>query len=130
MTARAASQADFVKLTPLMQANCQKMQYDWDNYSSSANLILSSADNGFFLLAETGEQVVGFVSFTFEWSEWRNGAMLCLQALQIADGANAEETIAVLKTALEAHKATLGFSCCGFRFYNPKAVHAEALQAI
>ena len=75
MTARVAVIADFEKLQPLMQANCEKMQYEWSKYEVAARHILENPDYGFFILAETQEdQVVGFISFTFEWSDWRNGA--------------------------------------------------------
>ena len=129
MTARVANEQDFDKLMPLMQANAQKMQYEWEKYSFGARHILSNSDYGFFILAEMGDQVVGFVSFTFEWSDWRNGACFYLQGLQVA-GDNSDAIISTLKSGLEAHKATLDFSCTGVRFYNPKVVHSEAVEAI
>ena len=75
MTGRVATEADFAKLEPLMRLNCERMQYAWDKYEASARQILANADYGFFLFVESAEQAVqGFVAFTFEWSDWRNGS--------------------------------------------------------
>ena len=51
------------------------MQYEWSKYEAAARLILANPDYGFVIMAEnaTGE-AAGFISLTFEWSDWRYGA--------------------------------------------------------
>ena len=77
---RLASIADFEKLTPLLQANCQRMQYEWSKYEAAARMILENPEYGFVVMAEkeSGE-AAGFVSLTFEWSDWRNGVFFWMQ---------------------------------------------------
>ena len=38
--------------------------------------------------------------------------------------------LAALKSALDAHKSTLEYICCGVRLCSPKVLHTEAEQAI
>ena len=50
--------------------------------------------------------------------------------MQTDADSNVDEVIAAIKTALEAHNATLSYRCCGIRLCTAKAVNAEAQQAI
>ena len=104
------------------------MQYEWSNYEASARAILNNSDYGFFIVAEAGLSIVGFIALTYEWSDWRNSAFFYLQGMQVEG--DAEVIIPVLKAGIETHKATFDFTCSGIRFYNPKAVHNEAVQII
>ena len=57
------------------------MQYEWTNYEAAVKQILENSDFGFVLVSESGDGLVGFVAFTFEWSDWRDGAFFWLQGL-------------------------------------------------
>ena len=54
------------------------MQYEWSKYEFAAREILSNPDYGFFIVAEIGLQIVGFISLTYEWSDWRDSAFFYL----------------------------------------------------
>ena len=70
---------DLPKLTPLLQQNCQRMQYDWNGYLAVAEKILTTPTYGFFIVVEdSAQQVAGLAFFTFEWSDWRDGAFFWL----------------------------------------------------
>ena len=53
ITARAATLADFDKLTVLFQANCQKMQHEWSKFETATRYIMENPEFGFVILAET-----------------------------------------------------------------------------
>ena len=125
-----ATEADFEELKPLLQSNCERMQYQWANYEAATKQILANPDFGFILMAKDASQPVGFVSFTFEWSDWRDGAFFWMQGLQVAAGSDEAGVLAALKAALESHKATLDYRCCGIRLCTAKVLNSEAQQAI
>uniref|UniRef100_A0A7S3HWA9 N-acetyltransferase domain-containing protein n=1 Tax=Favella ehrenbergii TaxID=182087 RepID=A0A7S3HWA9_9SPIT len=131
MTGRAATAADFDKLQPLFQANCQRMQYEWSKYEFAAKHILTNPEYGFIIMVEKADgQAVGFVSLTFEWSDWRNGVFFWMQGFQIDSTCDEATVVGTLKAALELHKASLDYQCCGIRLCSPKVLHTEAEQAI
>ena len=129
-TGRVGVQNDLEKLTYLLQRNCQRMQYKWDDYRLVAEKIISSPDYGFFIVVEQSEEIVGFVFFTFEWSDWRDGAFFWMQGLEVHPEKDISAVLAALKNAMDVHKTTLDYSCCGIRLCTPKVLHTEAEQAI
>ena len=130
ITSRVAVEADFEKLTPLLKANCTRVQYEWSNYEASSRMILANKEYGFFIIAEAGDQVVGFVSFTFEWSDWRDGAFYWMQGMQFDSSADNAAVITSMKAGLEAYNATSDYKYCGIRICNQKTLHTEFEQAI
>ena len=127
---RSAVESDFDKLVPLLQTNCTRMQLEWSNYEVAARQIIQNPDYGFFIVAEEGAEIVGVTFFTFEWSDWRDGAFIWMQGLQVLAGKDANTVITALKSGLEAHKATLPYPCCGVRLCTPKVLHTEAQEAM
>ena len=131
LTGRVATMADFDKLAPLLQNNCQRMQFDWAKYEFGTRQILSNPDYGFIILAEKEDgSAAGFLSLTFEWSDWRNGVFFWMQGLELDAACDQASVISTLKAALELHKTTLDFQCCGIRLCTPKVVHHEVETAI
>jgi len=51
------------------------MNLEWKNYEPVAKKILSHTDFGLVILAEDKQinKTVGFMMFTYEWSDWRDG---------------------------------------------------------
>ena len=128
---RAAKIEDFESLTPLMQASCERLQHKWENYEAAMKQILANPEYGFVLLsADESGAPVGFISFTFEWSDWRDGAFFWLQGLQVADNAQLEQVLASLRVGLDAHKASLDYTCCGIRLCSDKKSNSEVQDAI
>ena len=106
------------------------MQYEWANYETAVKQILENSDFGFVVVCESGDDLVGFVAFTFEWSDWRDGAFFWLQGLQVAESSDKTQVLQSLKAALETHKATLDYRCSGIRLCSPKVIHDESEEAI
>jgi GNAT superfamily N-acetyltransferase len=47
--------------------------------------LLGDANRGFYLLAESGGEVVGQLMATFEWSDWRDGWFWWLQSVYVRE---------------------------------------------
>ena len=58
------------------------MNLDWEKYRKAAVMILSNVDFGTVVVAEQGQKLVGFMMFTYEWSDWRDGVFFWLQGLE------------------------------------------------
>ena len=94
-------------------------------------MILENPEYGFVIMAEkAGGEVAGFISLTFEWSDWRNGVFFWMQGLQIDSTCDEAAVVSTIKSALDWHKLTLDYQCCGIRLCSPKVLHAEAEVAI
>ena len=48
------------------------------NYKNVADHVLSDIDYGFFIIAKRSDEPVGFMFFSYEWSDWRNGMFFWL----------------------------------------------------
>ena len=50
------------------------MNLQWSNFQPIAKKVLSHTDFGLVVLAENTDKIaVGFMMFTYEWCDWRNG---------------------------------------------------------
>ena len=45
--------------------------------------VLRDPSNGFFVVAESGGEVVGALLITYEWSDWRNGRFWWIQSVYV-----------------------------------------------
>ena len=45
--------------------------------------VLQDSGNGFFVVAESGGEVVGALLITYEWSDWRNGRFWWIQSVYV-----------------------------------------------
>lgn len=51
---------------------------------AGVDAVFETNDKGFYLVAETGEELVGALMVTFEWSDWRNGYFWWIQSVYVA----------------------------------------------
>lgn len=77
ITARLATSIDLEALLPIFKTHSERMNLNWDFYQDVAKKILSHTDFGLVVIAEQKDQgknlVKGFMMFTYEWSDWRDG---------------------------------------------------------
>ena len=77
ITARRATLEDKEKLETLFRANSVRMQRDYEtNFKPVAARILSDIAHGLVIVAELDGDFIGFMMFTYEWSDWRDGVFL------------------------------------------------------
>ena len=85
LTGRVATSADFEKLQPLLQADCQNQQYKFAGYELAVKMLLDGPDFGVVLMAEQEGNVVGFCAFSYEYSDMRDGAWFWMQGLHVVE---------------------------------------------
>ena len=51
---------------------------------AGVDAVFATTDKGFYLVAETGGELVGALMVTFEWSDWRNGYFWWIQSVYVA----------------------------------------------
>ena len=71
---RVATPADRGTLYEMMMLDAEEVKnYEPEKYKAAADMVLNDPDYGFFILALKDGKGIGFMFFTFEWSDWRNG---------------------------------------------------------
>jgi len=53
---------------------------------SGVQAALRNPVHGFYVVAETGREVVGALLVTYEWSDWRNGRIWWIQSVYVRPG--------------------------------------------
>ena len=106
------------------------MQLDWAKYSPVAEKILADEEMGKFVIAESGDRVVGFLFVTYEWSDWRDGVFFWLQGCEIAEGYSEADVIPVMKEKLEGYAESMGYKCCGIRLCSQKVLKSQVESVI
>lgn len=85
--------------------------------------VFSRFNNGFYLVAEEDEKIVGLCMITREWSDWNNGAFYCIQNTFASHGEDEEKIhTALIKKAKQLAKNH--DEICGIRMY----VHKDDTQ--
>ena len=123
--ARLAKSSDFEQLEPLLKINCERMQMQLEACSIAVKKIIEEPDFGVFIVAEKEAKIVGYIYFTYEWSDWRNGVLYYLQSLQADPNEDAGAIGQALKAYMDKHNATAEYKCVGIRLCSAKAVHKE-----
>ncbi len=88
--------------------------------------LIESADNGFYLVAEENQVLLGCLGITFEWSDWRNAQFWWIQSVYV-DTNNRRRGVF---SALYKHVNQLARSeadVCGIRLYVEKE-NVNAMQ--
>ena len=88
------------------------MNLQWSNFQPIAKKVLSHTDFGLVVLAENADKIaVGFMMFTYEWCDWRNGLFFWVQGVEGDDQALKE-----MKAFLAQFcKTDLKYKWCGVR---------------
>ena len=71
-----------------MKLNCERTKQDFKKSLWAVKKIIPDPEFGLFVVAERAGKIVGYVYFTFEWSDWRGGVMYWLQGLQTDSSVN------------------------------------------
>ena len=78
--------------------------------------VFTKFHNGFYLLAELDDKIVGLTMITREWSDWNNGAYYCIQSIFVTDHEHEKEIHdALLDKAKSLAKEH--YDVCGIRLY-------------
>jgi ribosomal protein S18 acetylase RimI-like enzyme len=78
--------------------------------------LLRHRDSGFYLVAESGGEVIAALMITTEWSDWRNGEFWWIQSVYVRPDYRRQGVYRALYRSVQALAATKR-GVCGFRLY-------------
>jgi ribosomal protein S18 acetylase RimI-like enzyme len=76
--------------------------------------LFENPQHGFYLVAETADEVVGCLMITYEWSDWRCGVFWWLQSVYVKPEFRRRGVFRKLYEFLRV-RAAQGAEVCGFR---------------
>ncbi|MGO4894064.1 GNAT family N-acetyltransferase [Flavobacterium sp. W21_SRS_FM6] len=99
--------------------------------TSGVSALVKDVNKGYYLVAETADQVVGSLMVTTEWSDWRNAVFWWIQSVYIVPEHRRKGIYAQLYTKVKELAKTQG-NICGFRLYVEKenVVAQQTYQAL
>jgi ribosomal protein S18 acetylase RimI-like enzyme len=81
--------------------------------------LLEHPDEGRYLVAEIGAEVVGALMVTFEWSDWRNGRFWWIQSVYVRPESRRRGVYRAMHARVR-DEARSDPQCCGLRLYVEK----------
>ena len=103
----------------LVQRNCGEVPgsvLKVEEYAKVVELVLGDIDWGFFVVCSSSgsSDLMGFMYFSYEWSDWRNGLFYWLQTAS----APSDEVYTAMVTYVNEYGKT--HNCIGFRLQSEK----------
>ncbi len=86
MRIRLAGPADLdtvARFNALLAEESEGLELDMDRLRSGVSAMLRDQSLGFYLIAEAGQEAIGQLALTYEWSDWRNGMFWWLQSVYV-----------------------------------------------
>jgi len=83
---RQGTTSDINRIAEFQQALAQESEgktLDDDLLLKGIQKIFQDEGRGFYLMAESGDQVVGGLMITYEWSDWRNANFWWIQSVYV-----------------------------------------------
>ena len=79
----AADAATLAGFNRAMALETESRVLEADRLLPGVEAVLRDPRHGFFVVAETGREVVGALLITYEWSDWRNGRFWWIQSVYV-----------------------------------------------
>ena len=120
---RRATPADapaIVEFQRLVALETEGKDLDFPTVTTGVDVVMSSHDRGFYIVAELDDSVVGSLLITYEWSDWRNATFWWIQSVFV----DAEYRRRGVYTAMHNHvlnRAEQDPAICGVRLYVERA---------
>jgi GNAT superfamily N-acetyltransferase len=119
LTIRRATPADAPVLVAFNAAIAWETEHkrlDPDVLAAGVRAVFDDPARGFYTVAERGNEVVGQMMVTFEWSDWRNGWFWWVQSVYVRDDARREGVFRALYREVE-RQAAADPAVIGLRLY-------------
>ena len=128
MNIRIAGPDDIGHLVDFNQAMARETEgkeLDRERLTNGVSAVLTDANKGFYVVAESGGTIIGGLLVTFEWSDWRNAWFWWIQSVYVISEHRGR---GVYSQMYDFVRQRAGKDVCGFRLY----VEAEktAAQAV
>jgi ribosomal protein S18 acetylase RimI-like enzyme len=119
---RPATSADAPHLARFNIAMCLETEHKHllpDVVDAGVRRLLAEPALGFYLVAESGGEVVASAMVTTEWSDWRNGRFWWIQSVYVLPAHRRRGAFRALYERIQALAAEEG-DVCGWRLYVEK----------
>ncbi len=115
-TAQPCDAFHLVEFNIAMARETEGKNLSADVVSAGVRSLLHSPQHGFYVVAHAGEEVVGALMVTTEWSDWRNGEFWWIQSVYVMPEFRRRGIYGELYRFVKARAAESGH-VCGFRLY-------------
>ena len=69
-----------------MALETESVQLEISVLSAGVQKLVKDPSKGKYYVAETGGEVIGCLSITYEWSDWRCGTVIWIQSVYVVEG--------------------------------------------
>ena len=127
-TLRLANARDLpalVEFNHAMARETEGKELDAETLTAGVRALLEDESHGFYVVAESGGEVAGWLLVTYEWSDWRNGVFWWVQSVYVRPHFRRRGIYRRLYELVKARASARG-GVRGFRLYVEK--HNEVAQ--
>jgi len=117
--ARGEDAASLVLFNRAMALETEGIRLDEETLTAGVHAVLSTADRGFYVVAEEDGEVAGGLLVTREWSDWRNAWFWWIQSVYVVPQARGKGIYRELSAFVWALAVEVG-DVCGIRLYVEK----------
>jgi GNAT superfamily N-acetyltransferase len=105
-----------VEFNHAMAVETEGKRLDRDILGPGVEAVFDDHNKGFYVVATDGEQIVGGLMVTFEWSDWRNAWFWWIQSVYIKPQARGQSLYRKMYEFVKQLAEDRG-NVCGFRLY-------------
>lgn len=116
---RQATLADAAIITEFnvnMALETENKQLDQHIVLKGVNNLIETPENGFYLVAEKDNKILGSLMITTEWSDWRNGDFWWIQSVYVKPEERRQGVYSSLYDSVTELAKSIQ-SVCGIRLY-------------
>jgi len=128
MNIRLATRQDahhFVEFNTAMAFETEGKTLDQPTVEAAVNAIFDDPNKGFYIVAEEGDEVIGGLLITYEWSDWRNAYWWWIQSVFLRPEARGKRVYSQLNDFVRVRAREAG-NVYGIRLYvETENVHAQ-----
>ncbi len=121
-TVRLARRADIDTITAFnvaMARETENKDLPPDRVHNGVRRLFDEPKHGFYVVAESGDAVVGSLMITYEWSDWRCGVFWWIQSVYVRPEFRKRGVLSTMYEFLKA-AAARDEGVCGFRLHVEK----------
>jgi GNAT superfamily N-acetyltransferase len=122
MNIRLAEKEDSAALVEFNQAmalETEGKRLDSEILKNGVEAVFEDSKKGFYVVAESENEIIGGLMVTFEWSDWRNSWFWWIQSVYILPDFRGRKIYRLLYEFVK-QKAEETENVCGFRLYVEK----------
>ena len=119
MNIRIATSEDAASLVAFNQAMALETEGKTladEKISNGVAAVFSDDKKGFYVVCEEGDQIVGGLMVTYEWSDWRDAWFWWIQSVYILPEYRGQKLYSRMYELVKVRAADAG-NVCGFRLY-------------